>query len=169
MNIIKVTTTKFGIVKDACGNPVGQVEKTNIATSITSALMDRPGPARWIPRDVDGYAVAREQTTRKAAVAIVARYATPSSVEDVRKHEAWYGNATFVSAYVRVRGCGISVSRYDTETEWIVDSYTPLGGFMPTFSNGMGARVTAAHSLTGPAEVIETLNNAYAKIYSTES
>lgn len=133
------------------GKTIGRVEKVmrqGVFATILGASYSGDGTPYWIPYAADGTQLNEYgYDTRKRAVALVEAHAQPLAVSDVKVESSFFGGARFVSAWVKFKGYSFGVSRYASESEWVVDCLFTPGTMMPSFSNGTGTRVTRAHVL----------------------
>lgn len=144
---VKVKRTGDVIVN---GEIAGRVEKQETPWLFGSVRTE------WVPFGADGEALSSGYDTRKRAVDRVAVSVAPLQVTDVERREGWMG--VYVSARVSVAGTTMFVSRYPTESYWVVDALFTPGSMMPVFSNGDGARATVGR--TPNAEMSEAVTAA---------
>lgn len=132
------------------GTTVGRVEKVMRTGPFIEGIGVRfgfgDGTPQWVPYAADGTKLTDGHGTRKAAVERVVSHSAPLAINKVQLETSW-SNRKFVSAWVTYKGHSFSVSRYASESQWVVDAYFAPGAFMPAWSNGSGTRVTSARVL----------------------
>src|SRR5262245_5184025 len=136
-------TVRAGTVLRA-GVPIGTVDKISHDGLWADNQRDRMGGTEWVATATDGTTFDGFDT-RKAAVARLAQSVEPLTVTNVRWETNHYGR--FLSASVSWEGHTALVSRYPSETAWVVDAFFQPGTFFPVWSNGEGSRFTRAHVL----------------------
>lgn len=161
MTMVKVS--KDGTIKRG-DDVIGRVEKRELGSGLHETergVSFGSDVVKWYAYDGAG-TLLRElgYDKRKDAVRRVEEAAEPLTVTDM-KVETVYGllggdPRECVTATVRWQGNYASVSRYATETVWIVDYFKVAGTFFPVFSHGTGARYSELRSLQGEQESATT-------------
>jgi hypothetical protein len=106
------------------------------------------GKVQWFGFDAAGQPLnTTGLDTRKRALERVVKNAEPLIVEDMKREEGPGG--TLISASVKWAGNYCGVSRYPSESAWIVDCLIVAGVFFPKWSNGTGTRYTQSRALQG--------------------
>jgi hypothetical protein len=146
---VKTTVTRDGVVKRG-GEVIGRVEKEMrqgaFATMFGAKLGTGEGTPWWIPFDADGKRLSDGYETRKRAVSMVEKKSQPLAVTDVKVERNWH-DVPMVTAWVKFQGHSFGVSRYASESAWVVDFYMGPDAIMPAWSNGTGSRCTSARVL----------------------
>ena len=119
----------------------------------------------WFPVTTDGKRLSKYGfNTRREAVSRLDGHTAPMTVSHVKRENHYlsgFNNESrpFVSASIRFKGYWFSVSRYATESDWIVDAYSTPDSIMPVFSHGSGARYTKLTVITDQS-MIDAVNRA---------
>lgn len=77
------------------------------------------------------------------------------SINEFDRRHATYGDAFY--ARVATGTHTLHLSRYDTETEWVVDGVWVTANSYPVYHNGLGSRCTALRVVT-EADLVAALN-----------
>jgi hypothetical protein len=135
------------------GTPIGKVEKEmrqglfmQMATA-TGVGYSGDGTPFWVPFDVDGKKLHDGYETRKRAVARIESHVKPLAVNSLKIEHSWIGDMPFVSGWLEYQGYAFGISRYASESQWVVDYLATPDSIMPVFSNGSGSRYTSARGL----------------------
>lgn len=146
------------------GTAVGRVERVirqGIFATVIGASVSGSGTPYWIPYATDGTQLHEYgYDTRKRAAKRVADHAQPLAVSDLALKSAYpmFGGdkpRQYVSATVTTQGHYFGVTRYASESHWIIDFYCAPDSICPVWSNGEGTRVTAGRGLAdGVASVV---------------
>lgn len=149
MATIKVN--REGIVTSD-GTAIGHVVKEQrqgfffqMATSVGVGYSGAGTPF-WIPFSADGTKLHDGYETRKRAVARIESHAKPLEITGLKIERSW-ADVPFVSGWLTNQGFSYSISRYASESRWIVDALFTPNSMMPVFSNGSGTRFTSAKGL----------------------
>ena len=130
--------------------------------TILGASVSGSGTPYWIPYAADGTQLNEYgYDTRKRAVKRVADHSQPLTVSDIALRSAFpmFGGdkaRPYVTAAVQTQGHYFGVSRYATESHWIIDFYCAPDSICPVWSNGEGSRVTGARGLVENVAAIVT-------------
>lgn len=141
------------------GQTVGRVEKEmrqGLFTTMMGAGYSSNGTPYWVPFDAEGNKLADGYDTRKRAVQVVERVGKPMTVSGFKVERGWGSDRPFVSAWLEMKGYAFGVSRYASESVWVVDYMSTPTSIMPVFSNGSGSRCTAARTLKDEAAEMVT-------------
>lgn len=119
------------------GECVGMVKWTTKGTSIVSALSNQPGPRKWYPTDVNGKALVPALTmcTLRDASRVLLEILAPVQAEvTLNKRSGLMSGSLYWKGHV------FWVSRWPSESYWIVDGHIAVGAFAPSFCHGEGTR-----------------------------
>lgn len=152
-----VKISKDGIVRTADGTILGAIEKierffgpdtwaaANRAGDSLGEFFTRRGDAvRRLIEDTEPLAVRDVELTSKAQIGFDPGFIPGLSFEP----------RPLLVGMVTYRGGWAAVSRYLTETQWVMDSFCPPGISMPSWSNGQGSRVTIPHFVSDEVAVL---------------
>jgi|WetSurMetagenome_2_1015567.scaffolds.fasta_scaffold309655_2 hypothetical protein len=114
------------------GTVVGRVEKTTEGTSFGALVSNRPGPVRWVPKDLSGRVIVPPLRTRREAAQIVVEYTTPDYVDGLKIERSW-GEDRY-TAFVFIEGNAFGVWRLTSGGKWRINYIRSLGTFMPRYS-----------------------------------
>jgi hypothetical protein len=153
----KITVSRDGVVTRD-GENIGHVQKEmrqGIFGTLLGASYSGSGTPYWTPFAADGTQLSEYgYDTRKRAVQRLADHAEPMTVSGLQVSQGglmsdW--SRRFVECTLRFQGHSFGVSRYATESAWVVDFYWSPDSIMPNWSNGSGTRVTRANVLKDEA------------------
>lgn len=145
----KTTVSRDGVVTSD-GTIIGHVKKEmrqGMFATLLGASYSSEGTPYWIPFAGDGTKLSDGYDTRKRAVQRIAAHAQPLTVSHLEIETGLGSYRPCVTASVRFKGYYFGVSRYATETYWVVDTMSTPDSIMPVFANGTGTRATRAQTL----------------------
>lgn len=133
---------------DNVGHVVKEMRQGLFASMLGVSYGTGEGTPYWVPFAADGTKLSETgYDTRKRAVARIVAHAQPLAVSDLKLEYGLGTDARCVTAWVKWQGYSFGVSRYASESDWVVDCLFNPESMMPVFSHGTGTRYTRLHTL----------------------